>query len=487
MSATPRSLPIEPKLTGAKQAGREPEGEQTARLAQLEREVAYYKTEYNDIGARLFRLQEEQIRVSREARRNRISARLIRDAYQLVNQDLDEAGISQAMLAIIADSSFCDSAAILCEEAGRPGCFTVDYAQGMTAGHNVTVEASVPDFFFTASRNAGGAAARQLMALLDVPYVLWAYDAANHRALLLGNRIESNIHRAYEADDRELVEGALAVYIDVLFRKHAETTLRLAKTAAEDANNARARFMATLNHELRNPLNAIIGFSELLLQDNARVQTAEQRAEFLHQILDSGKSLMSLVRDILDFSSLSNAQPLLRLDWLDAALLLQAAMRSFAAEKVRRQITIELLPVMPGLQIRGDYERLRQVLSNLIGNALKFTPAGGAVTLAAVSGPQGGQIIISDTGVGIDPAEIPRAFEPFVQLENALSWRSAGTGLGLPISKQLVEAHQGRLEINSGDGLGTVVTITLPPANVRHVTETSETEIETTKTGAKET
>jgi signal transduction histidine kinase len=439
-------------------------GELAGKIERLERELQYYQREYNEIGARLLRLQEEQSRASREARRSRIVARLIRGAYQIVNRDMPAEAIGEPLLASIADTSVCDRAAFLTEDPAVPGRFVIEHGLGPKVGARVTLE-QPPSFLYTASGQKAGAAGEALAALLGVPYLLWAYEPVSRRALLLGNHTEGNIHRPFEASDQELVEGALSVYIDVLLRKLAETTLRQAATAAEEASNARARFLATLSHELRTPLNAIIGFSELLLDNGTR---PPEREEFARQILDAGQSLLSLVRDILDFSSLSNAVPRLQLDWVPVGQLLHASVRAFAAESASRGITVELLPVLPRLQTFIDYDRFRQILSNLLGNAIKFTPAGGKIAISArITTRDRVEIAVCDSGIGMQPEDIPRALEPFVQLENTLSRRFPGTGLGLPIAKQLTEAHQGKLVINSVDGRGTTVMVILPPSRMR--------------------
>jgi signal transduction histidine kinase len=146
--------------------------------------------------------------------------------------------------------------------------------------------------------------------------------------------------------------------------------------------------------------------------------------------------------------------------------------RAFAAETASRGIAVELLPVLPRLQTFIDYDRFRQILSNLLGNAIKFTPAGGKIAVSARSTTRDGvEIAIRDSGIGMQTEDIPRALEPFVQLENTLSRRFPGTGLGLPIAKQLTEAHQGKLIIDSVDGRGTTVMVILPPSRMRFAPE----------------
>jgi signal transduction histidine kinase len=435
--------------------------------AQLERELAFYKTEYNELGARLLRLQEEHSRVAREARRSRIVARLVRDAYQIVNRDIEAEAVGGQILSTVADTAICDRAVLLRAERSAPNIFHVEYANGTLNAGSLRLH-SPPAFLFTAAGCVPTEAAAALADLVGLPYIIWAHDAASGHAILLAKRSEANIHRPFEAGDREIVEVALAVYMDVLLRKRAELTLRQAKRAAEEANEARARFLANLSHELRTPLSAIIGFSELLLRDKTRLQPAAQREEFAQQILAAGRDLLSLSNDILDSSRLANASPHLRLDWVPLEQLLQTSLRGFHARALEHHNQLEGPPVLPGLEVAIDYDRFRQVLSNLIGNAIKFTPGGGTIAVSGALTSEGAvEISVHDTGIGIRPEDIARVFEPFVQLQNNVTHSRHGAGLGLSIAKQLVEAHEGELRIDSVYGAGTVVTITLPPARAR--------------------
>jgi len=429
--------------------------------AQLERELAFWKQEYDALGARLLRAQEAQSRSAREARRSRMVADLIGEAHRISNLDITADAIGEPILAKIIQT-FCDRGALLKENDERRGHFTVEHALGLPGGGGLHLE-EPPAFFFTASNRPAGAPAGPLTELLGVPFVLWAYEPASGRALLLGNQTESNIRRPFEVGDQELISNALTVYIDILLRKLAETTLLQAKAAAEEANAVRARFLAILSHELRTPLNAVIGFSELLLQTGPRAPVPQQREEFARQILDAGRSLLALVKDILDFSSFSNSKPRLRRDWVPIGQMLQNIKRAFAAETATRGISVVLSPPDPRLLVLIDYDRFRQILSNLLSNALKFTPMGGLVELSAqVIEGTGVAIVVRDNGVGMRPEDIPRALEPFVQLENMRRHSIPGTGLGLPIAKQLIESHHGELIIESVEGEGTTVTILLP-------------------------
>jgi signal transduction histidine kinase len=435
--------------------------------AQLEQELAYYRGEVDQLGARLLRLQEEQSRAAREARRSQIVARLVRDAYQFVHQDIDAHQIGGLVLTLVADTAFCDRAMFLCRDADDPTRLKVEHAYAGTTKTNVALVCP-PEFLFTATGHIADPVAEIFTGMIERPFILWAYDAESGRGLLLGKQIEANIHRPYEARDREIVEVTLAVYIDVLLRKTAEMELRLAKQAAEEASDARSRFLANLSHELRSPLNTIIGFSGLLLGEGGGTHMADKREEFAGQIHSAGHSLLSLANDILEFSRLGHAKLQLRRYWIPVTQLLNAVLRALETDIAARGVQVRMLPIPPDLQVNVDYDRFRQILANLIGNAVKFTRRGGHVEMSAVVGPAGDlDIRIADTGIGIRADDLTRVLEPFVQVDQRPETGSRGAGLGLPIAKQLLEAHDGALGIDSVFGQGTTVTLRLPATRTR--------------------
>jgi len=438
---------------------------------QLERELAYYRRECNDLGARLLRLQEEQSQAFREARRSRTVAKLIREAYRLADQWATPAAIGGPLLEIIVDNALCDRAALLRREPGS-GVGAERFRVLQSIGNGVApvgdvILPAVPSFFFTTSRTPFEPPAYELAAILGVPYVLWAHDRGSDLALILGNQSEGNVTRPFEAADQELIEGALSVTIDVLRRKQAELALREAKAAAEQASTVRARFLATLSHELRTPLNAVIGFSEMIAPEDRPEPPQEQRRRFAAQILDSGRTLLELINNILDYSSLAQSTPYLDCAWQPAAPMLEAVLREAMPMATRLGVRVERLEAAP-IALLVDRLRMRQLVSNLVGNALKFTPSGGSVRLAVRLIEAGGAVIeVADDGIGMAPAEIPRALEPFQQIQSGHTRGFAGAGLGLPIAKGLAEAHAGALSIESAPSVGTIVRVVLPAERVR--------------------
>jgi signal transduction histidine kinase len=439
-----------------------------ASLGQVERELAYYRRECNDLGARLLRLQEEQSQAFREARRSRTVAKLIREAYRLADLHMTAGEIGAALLEVVVENVLCDGAALLQRDATDEGCFRVVHAIGQVATPTLRLPMP-PGFFFTTARSVLEPQAYALTSILGLPYILWAYDRSTGHALILGNRSESNVSRPYEPGDQELIEGALSVYIDVLLRKQAETELRVAKAAAERASEARSRFLATLTHELRTPLTAVIGFSEMLLpgsRHNASQASTERYAAHIH---DAGRHLLALIDGILDYSSLEQALPRLSPLWLPAAQLLEETSSLVSGVAQMREVTVEIGPAAETpLAVFVDPLRFRQVLQNLLGNAVKFAPPGSAVEVSVCRGGDGGAVFsVRDHGCGMLPEDIPRALEPFQQIDGGVARRSGGIGLGLPIAKGLAEAHGGRLILDSAPDQGTTARVTLPPERVR--------------------
>src|SRR5215468_10981015 len=206
------------------------------RRGEVERELNYYRREYNDLGARVLRLQEEQSRAFREARRSRTVAKLIREAYRLVDRADAAEEIGPLMLEIILDNTMCDRAAILHKLPGD-GHFSIAHTLGFgsEAAPTSVVVPSPPPFFFTTSQTRLESLAYQLTGILRLPYILWAFDPNSGFAVIVGNRSEGNISRPFERGDQELIEGALSVYADIIYRKQVEARLKSARQEAEAA------------------------------------------------------------------------------------------------------------------------------------------------------------------------------------------------------------------------------------------------------------
>ena len=234
-----------------------------------------------------------------------------------------------------------------------------------------------------------------------------------------------------------------------------------ARDAALHSSQAKSNFLANVSHELRTPLNAILGFSEAL-GSGIFGKLGDRQAEYIGDIHLAGKRLLALINDILDLSKLEAGKMEFREELVDLSRVAADAARDLRETSRAADVSIELdLP--PTLSVLGDQLRLRQVIDNLLSNAVKFTPPGGLVGVTVKRQPGGGTVIIvTDTGVGIPASDLARVFQPFEQSDSYLARRNQGTGLGLPLVRQLVERHGGIVHMSSEPGVGTEVIIELP-------------------------
>jgi PAS domain S-box-containing protein len=263
-----------------------------------------------------------------------------------------------------------------------------------------------------------------------------------------------------EGKPRRLV-GA---YTDVTQMMEARRALMQAKEEAERANRAKSVFLAMMSHELRTPLNAIIGFSELIEQEAFGPLGSPVYQDYAADILTSGRHLLGTINDILELAGLEAGGTELDLQPVSADRLLNEAARAHAREAAAAgiEIAVEAAPALPALLV--DQPRMARALANLLSNAVKFTPAGGRVTLRADQEEGAVCLRVCDTGVGMSPDEVPQALEPFAQGEPVLVRRHSGVGLGLPVTRRLVELHGADIGIETAPGAGTTVHIRFPAA-----------------------
>jgi cell cycle sensor histidine kinase DivJ len=275
--------------------------------------------------------------------------------------------------------------------------------------------------------------------------------------------------RPLEAGAQPSSAGAevVAVMRDVTDRKLQEQALDLARSAAEAADAAKTRFLATMSHELRTPLNAIIGFSEMIVQEQTLMLDAARRKEYAQLINDSGQHLLSVVNGILDMSKMESGnfeiapEPFApRAALINCCNLLALKAREGGIDLITD--APQDLPVMT-----GDPRAFKQIVLNLVANAIKFTERGGKVT--ATAGIEAERLVlrITDTGVGIAADDLKRIGDPFFQAGKTYQRRHEGTGLGLSIVKSLVGLHAGEIAVQSRLGEGTTVTVSLPLAYTR--------------------
>ena len=253
-------------------------------------------------------------------------------------------------------------------------------------------------------------------------------------------------------------------YAQRLINKQFETNrdLQEAKNRVEIESSAKTEFMANISHELRTPLNAIIGFSEIIITETHGKMENQQYKDYIVDINVSGKHLLSVINDILDFSKAASNKLNINKMELDLNKLARSSMR-FVKPRADES-SIQLIEDMPKnhIIIYADPKRLKQALLNLLSNSVKFTPTEGSVTLSLKKDKKKKlvYIIVADTGIGMSDQDIPKALSSFGQVDNTLSRKYDGTGLGLPLTKKLIELMDGQFDIQSVLGQGTTVTIT---------------------------
>ncbi|MEE9348289.1 MAG: ATP-binding protein, partial [Robiginitomaculum sp.] len=254
------------------------------------------------------------------------------------------------------------------------------------------------------------------------------------------------------------------------------------KIRAEDANQSKSDFLANMSHELRTPLNAINGFSDIMKKEMFGPLGDPRYKEYVGDILFSGQHLLSLINDILDMSKIEAGKMSLNTDLLQINEMVSQVIRIVRgrAEDARLKLIFDNAETK---EIEADPRAVKQILLNLITNAIKFTPEGGTVRVEAISKQAGIIVRIHDSGIGISKDDIARLAQPFEQIESKHSKQHEGTGLGLALSKSLVELHGGNFLMESEPGQGTVVTFTLPnrPPEMRDVTPDNEVANEITR------
>ncbi len=244
---------------------------------------------------------------------------------------------------------------------------------------------------------------------------------------------------------------------EVLARKY-----EMAKIRAEAANHAKSEFLANMSHELRTPLNAINGFSEIMSSEMFGPLGHPRYKEYSGDILNSGQHLLSLINDILDMSKIEAGKMTLRFEPVNVEEVTDDTLRLIRqrAEKAGLKLRTHIPPDLP--EIEADFRALKQVLLNLLTNAVKFTPKDGTITVSAVRTDENVHITVTDTGIGISEKDLQKLARPFEQIDNQYLRTKEGTGLGLALSKSLTEMHNGRMELDSLPGEGTRVHIILP-------------------------
>ncbi len=247
---------------------------------------------------------------------------------------------------------------------------------------------------------------------------------------------------------------------------HARDMAETARKAAEAANRAKGEFLAGLSHELRTPLNAVIGFADLIAREAEGPVGAPVYRQYAANVRDSGQHVLELINEILDHARAESGALRIEEERCDLETAADFAVRMLTPRAERAGVLLSAA-VAPAMRyLRGDDRRLRQILLNLIANGVKYTPSGGSVTLAAMLEDGVPAIRVIDTGLGIPAEDLDRVLEPFARVESASHRKMEGAGLGLPLTKRLVELHGGTLALRSTLGVGTTVTVRLPASRL---------------------
>lgn len=270
------------------------------------------------------------------------------------------------------------------------------------------------------------------------------------------------------SDSDGTLAGVGGIEIDITERKEVERAYKDARDDAEAANRAKSAFLANMSHELRTPLNSIIGFSDSLLSGTLGHLENEKHREYIGIISSAGNYLLELINDILDLSRIESGH--LELD--ETTFGVQSVIASaitFSQDRHSEKtlnlhnLTSDTLP-----QVRADQRQLRQVMINLITNAIKFTPSDGQITINCSLTSNGGlEISVVDTGMGISSEDLERVKEPFIQVADSMTRQHEGTGLGLAIIRTIAELHDAEFRLESAIGEGTTATFALPPDRVK--------------------
>ena len=263
---------------------------------------------------------------------------------------------------------------------------------------------------------------------------------------------------------RDIMKSRMALLeANIEAMKRAEQEILRAKEDAEIANRAKSEFLANMSHELRTPLNAILGFSGIIREETHGPVGSPKYRDYITDIHESGRHLLALVDDLLDFSRIEARRHKLDEEQIDVPKVIRSCL-VLVAERAREggvKIESEVPEELPALF--ADKRNIKQILTNLLSNAVKFTSSGGGVTLRAWVHANDGYVFqVADTGIGIALEDIPKALSPFEQIDGRLNRRYEGAGLGLPLTKSLVELHGGSLDLQSQVGVGTTVTVRFP-------------------------
>lgn len=270
--------------------------------------------------------------------------------------------------------------------------------------------------------------------------------------------------RILQISRRAMSDGSIvSVYSDITELKASERKLIQARSQAEMANHAKSEFLANMSHELRTPLNAIIGFSEIIAHELFGPLGNEKYLDYMQDIHRSSLHLLSIINDVLDMSKIEAGKLELSKEPLNIRHLIREVIRMMRERAEGRGIELVTMSSDEEVEIWADERAMKQILLNLLSNAIKFSRDGGEVCVRVASDESGLAVVeFEDHGIGMNEEELERALQPFGQAKSSTTRNYGGTGLGLPITKGLIEAHGGKLTIESRAGRGTTARISLP-------------------------
>jgi PAS domain S-box-containing protein len=284
---------------------------------------------------------------------------------------------------------------------------------------------------------------------------------------LTRERGEVAVEIAREPVDVPMVDWEVVSVRDVSERNRLAEEIAIARDQAKAANKSRSEFLAMMSHELRTPLNAVIGYSEIIKEETFGPVGSPKYREYVDDIHNSGCHLLNIINDILDLSKLETGGLELRETNVAVGAALEASARLVRERATNDGVTLEMTGADDLPPLRADERKLKQIIVSLLSNAIKFSHRGGTVTLNAWCRPDSGYVFqVADTGIGMALEDIPKALAPFGQIDSDLNRRYEGTGIGLPLTKALVEMHSGSIDVQSKLGAGTTVTVRFPAERI---------------------